>query len=278
VPFLRFTRDRRGYENTILVHTTRRRGREHARVLYWYRSPPHIKVGRPALDEEAIRTLEQTNPDIVFDWSAILDARPEAEPPEPSRKRRERDTRGQPSPPDRTAFSPSRTEAATPTVPDEHRALGIPAPLDDGLDEAGLDVARPPRAVEPSAAEVALGAEGLARLRVRHAEVLARIGEQIADPARAEELRLLAVRLDPDAWVTAGDVASGLEHFEATLDTIRRELGPPRARRSTHRGRGRPVTGSGARAGPTGHDGEPRLADDTVEPPPAAADDRREDE
>ena len=105
--------------------------------------------------------------------------------------------------------------------------------------------------------------------------MLARIGEHIADPARAEELRLLAARLDPDAWVTAGDVASGLEHFEATLDRIRRELGPPRAR---GRHRGRPVTGSGASAAPIEHDGQPRLADDTLELPPAASEDRRDDE
>jgi hypothetical protein len=246
-------------------------------VLYWYRSPPHIKVGRPALDEEAIRTLEQTNPDIVFDWSAILDARPEAEPPEPFRKRRERDARGRPAPPAPPGRLASRTEAATDIFPDEHGALDVPAPPDEGIDEPGDAVAPTHRAVEPSAAELALGAEGLARLRVRHAEVLARIGEQIADSARAEELRLLAARLDPDAWVTAGDVASGLEHFEATLDRIRRELGPPRAGRR-HRGRGRPATGSGTSAAPIDHDGEPRLADDTLEPPPAASDDRREDE
>jgi hypothetical protein len=113
---------------------------------------------------------------------------------------------------------------------------------------------------------------------VRHAEVLARIGEHIADPVRAEELRLLAARLDPDAWVTAGDVASGLEHFEATLDRIRRELGPPRAGRNRHRGRGRPVTVSGTSAVPINHDDEPRFADDTLEPPPAASDDPRDDE
>ena len=270
MPFLRFTRDRRGYENTILVHTSRRRGREHARVLYWYRSPPHIKVGRPALDEEAIRTLEQSNPDIVFDWSAILDARPETEPPDPFRKRKERDNRGRPPQPDQTDRGPSRADETPPTSFDEHEALESPAPLDEVSDEPG-EAAPKHRAVEPSAAELALGAEGLARLRVRHAEVLARIGEQIADPARAEELRLLAARLDPDAWVTAGDVASGLEHFEATLDRIRRELGPPRARRGRHRGRGRALSGSGTTAAPIDRD-------DIVVLPPAAPDDRREGE
>ena len=218
MPFLRFTRDRRGYENTVLVHTTRRRGREHARVLYWYRSPPHVKVGRPALDEEAIRTLEQSNPDIVFDWSAILESRPAPEPTEemPPRRRRVREER-------RVS---SRAVAAGRPMPEEPVLEG---PVAVGSTD---DLASPPahRAVEPSAAELALGSEGLARLRARHAEVLARIREQIEDPPRAEELRLLADGLDPDAWVTAGDVTAGLEHFEATLDRIRRELGPPRAR------------------------------------------------
>jgi hypothetical protein len=237
VPFLRFTRDRRGYENTYLVHTTRRRGRDHARVLYWYRSPPHIKVGRPALDEEAIRTLERSNPDVVFDWTAILQARPDAEPVAegpPPRRRNERDGRGRiPQAP-----GPARSDSAVvEQVPEQ---IAPPAVEGSEPDE-------PPEtkaghlALEPSAAELALGAEGLARLRARHAEVLARIGDQIEDPVRAEELRMLAEALNPDAWVTGNEVASGLEHFEATLDRIRRELGPPRHRSRRPRHHDQPI-------------------------------------
>jgi hypothetical protein len=104
LPQLRFTRDRRGYENTFLVETVRRRGREQGRVLYWFRSPPQVKVGRAAIDEGAIRALEEAYPDVTFDWSRILEARPPEPEPPPSEERRlrprgrERDRRREPRP------------------------------------------------------------------------------------------------------------------------------------------------------------------------------------
>jgi hypothetical protein len=73
VPFLRFSRDKRGYENIYLVHIQNRRGKpSRPRVLYWYRTPPGVKVGRPPFDEEARRRLEAQNPDVTFDWPTII--------------------------------------------------------------------------------------------------------------------------------------------------------------------------------------------------------------
>ncbi len=57
-----------------------------SRVLYWFRTPPGIKVGRSALDEDAIRLLEELNPDVEFDWTRILKAEPP--PQEPRRASR----------------------------------------------------------------------------------------------------------------------------------------------------------------------------------------------
>jgi len=73
VPFLRFSRDKRGYESTYLVHTQTRRGKPpRTRVLYWYRTPPGVKVGRPPFDEETRHKLEAQNPDVTFDWPTIV--------------------------------------------------------------------------------------------------------------------------------------------------------------------------------------------------------------
>ena len=73
MPFLRFSRDKRGYENTYLVHTQNRRGKPpRTRVLYWYRTPPGVKVGRPPFDEETRHNLEAQNPDVTFDWPTIV--------------------------------------------------------------------------------------------------------------------------------------------------------------------------------------------------------------
>jgi hypothetical protein len=72
VPFVRFSRDKRGYEHTYLMHESGGRGRplRHC-VLYWFRTPPGIKVGRQPFDEEARQKIEARNPGISFDWKAI---------------------------------------------------------------------------------------------------------------------------------------------------------------------------------------------------------------
>jgi hypothetical protein len=72
--FLRFTRDKRGYEHFYLVESSsNRRGKVRSRVLYWFRTPPNIKVGREPFDDGVRRMLEAQNPGVEFDWPAILE-------------------------------------------------------------------------------------------------------------------------------------------------------------------------------------------------------------
>jgi hypothetical protein len=72
--FLRFSRDKRGVENFYLEQPiTNRRGKVRPRVLYWFRSPPDMKVGREPFDPEVRRALEAQNPDVTFDWRAIAE-------------------------------------------------------------------------------------------------------------------------------------------------------------------------------------------------------------
>jgi len=73
VAFIRFARDKRGYENYYLVQpTTNRRGRSRTRVLYFFRTPPGVKVGLPLLDQATRRAIESSNPGVVFDWPTLL--------------------------------------------------------------------------------------------------------------------------------------------------------------------------------------------------------------
>jgi hypothetical protein len=72
VAFLKFTRDKRGYENFYLMQPTGR-GKSRPRLLYWFRTPPGVKVGRTPFDPEARRALEAQNPDVAFDWTAIVE-------------------------------------------------------------------------------------------------------------------------------------------------------------------------------------------------------------
>jgi hypothetical protein len=89
MPFLRIVRDKRGYEYFSLIQqTSGRRGKVRQQLLYWFRTPPNIKVGRQALDEDVIRALEARNPDVRFDWDELRDTPPLAPPVETWRERR----------------------------------------------------------------------------------------------------------------------------------------------------------------------------------------------
>jgi hypothetical protein len=80
-----------------------------------------------------------------------------------------------------------------------------------------------------------LGAEGLARLRARHAEVLARISEKPFEEAQREELRAKAERLNPDAWVTDAEVSAALEQYETVFEELRAVVGRHQSRRRRRR-------------------------------------------
>jgi hypothetical protein len=97
--------------------------------LYWFRSPPHVKIGRAAFDEDAIRLLEEQHPDVEFDWDRILTTKPPAAPdvrdPRDSRSGRR---------PDRRPAKEARRDAPRfwqPAAP----PLEMPAQTDQGTPE-----------------------------------------------------------------------------------------------------------------------------------------------
>lgn len=281
-----------------MVHSDKKRGKSRSRILYWFRTPPGVKVGRSALDEDAIRHIEEFNPGVEFDWTRILRGQgaPPAEPrdtsPRPQGPRFERFRRDRaaqsrarvPSPvtleKPPLAVDASREELAQDVVldigqPAEEPVTDESAPLVlDTLDSqelvgtpespgaTGPDLEIPP----PTAAHARLGAEGVLRLRARYAEVLARISERVADPVRREELKLQAERLNPDAWVTADEVTQGLEQYETAFASLREVVGRKRRRRRRRGGRQpQPSAGSGTPDG--------QSAPDTAESPEDTGDD-----
>lgn len=87
MPFLRFSRDKRGYEHTYLLHAGSKKGAP-ARLLYWYRTPPGVKVGRIAFDDEVRKALEAQYPSVQFDWARLMETPAPAPDVEHWRERR----------------------------------------------------------------------------------------------------------------------------------------------------------------------------------------------
>ena len=73
MPFLRVIRDKRGYETTYLMHWYREGARQRSRILYVFRTPGGVRVGRESLEPDVLRDIEAQHPDIAFDWKAVLD-------------------------------------------------------------------------------------------------------------------------------------------------------------------------------------------------------------
>jgi hypothetical protein len=232
VPFLRLTRDRRGFENTFLMHADRPGDRP--RLLYWYRTAPGILLGRPALDEDAIRAIEEQHPDIDFDWPAILALSevmtPEDEvAPKPQQKQKRRDEgrrdRREPRRDDRSA------QPAAPAEPDEaDHAMGEEPPREEIAAEqsSALSAAMPapgmPRA--HGLVDQLAGREIAARLRARYDEISARVRE--ADASIRATLIAQAEALDPDRWASPEEVLQGVSNADALFDQLRARLSPPR--------------------------------------------------
>lgn len=217
MPYLRLVADRRGVEHTYLLHTPTPGGQ--TKVLYWYRTAPGLRIGRPALDDAAMRTLEEQYPDIDFDWQYILDMGAmtpvEVEAPLPPRKRKPR---------------PAEAEAAPNEAVEAPRRLApVAAPAGDG---AAPDVSSAPPAHEPAAADdfapdllaELLGRGIAASLRGRHAEVAALIEQAPVDPGAKAPWRDRLAALDPDSWESPEAVLSGIAGVEAGVEALRRTV------------------------------------------------------
>ena len=245
MPSLRFVLDKRGYENTFVVQGRGQRTKgTRQRILYWFRTPPGVKVGRVALDEDAIKAIEEGHPGETFDWERMLKVRTSAprrrEPPvrrPRSGVRRRASSADQP-------LAPGAAEGAGPS----DAAEKIAGPSDDGSSQTEI-----PAVGAPVAAF--MDAENLTKLRTRYSELLARIDQRVQDLERREALRQEAEAVNPDSWVTAAETAQGLAELDGRYAALRTKLGA-RRRRSRRGGRRRRPRGERTTAAPApGPDG-----------------------
>lgn len=210
MPFLRVIRDKRGYETTYLMHWLRDGSRQRSRILYVFRTPGGVRVGRESLEPDVLREIESRHPEINFDWKTLFANQQLVESsPEPRRPRKRKR---------------EEEPAATSAIAD--------APAPAGEPESQVAPA-PPRPPIPANLQGATPDEQIAFLNHWYPLVRERIPQRTSDPARLEALTALAERLNPAAWTDADQIAEGLLRAAEALERLSRVFSRRRRRRRT---------------------------------------------
>jgi hypothetical protein len=214
VPFLRVIRDKRGYETTYLMHWLRDGNRQRSRILYVFRTPGGVRVGRESLEPEILREIESCHPEINFDWKTLFANQQLVESSPDTRRPRKR-KRAEEEP---AASAPSTAAAES-------------APAAEPVQQVA-PVARPSI---PAGLQGATPDEQIAFLNQWYPIVRERIPQRTSDPARLEALTALAERLNPAAWTDADQIAEGLLRAAEALERLSHVFSRRRRRRRTSR-------------------------------------------
>jgi hypothetical protein len=184
VPFLRVIRDKRGYETTYLMHWSREGTRQRSRILYMFRSPGGMRVGREALGAEVLKQIEAQHPDIEFDWDAVFHNQQVIETaPEPRHPRKRLSGEG-------VAEGAAAPQPAT-------ARFTVPATIEGGTPD-----------------------EQIAFLSQWYTAIREKIPQRAPDPERQQALYALAERLNPAAWTDADEITAGLQQATEALQRL----------------------------------------------------------
>ena len=263
MPFLRVMRDKRGYETTYLMHWFREGARQRSRVLYMFRTPGGVRVGRLPLDRDVLRQIEAQHPDIQFDWNAVRETQQVIEPAPDFRRRRPRREEGEAASqntpePAAAVEAPPAASTASPNPP-----ANAPGPKGPGLQAPPVPRLQVPPALEGNSPD-----EQIAFLFKWHPLICERLALRTADPERRNALLALAERLNPVSWTDADQITAGLQQAAEALERLSRVMARRRRRARRSPADRRPVP-----AGETGSSNDSTEApDDTTE----AADDTAE--
>jgi hypothetical protein len=223
VPFLRVLRDKRGYETTYLMHWFRDGSRQRSKILYIFRSPPGVKVGRDPIDPDVIREIEEQHPDIEFDWRALRENQQVIDNSVDPRRPR----------PSRVSARPEPVEGRRPRKDDRERpAADKPAerPKPESAREPVAETSPQPRIVIPTAIEGAAREDQLVFLLNWYLNLRERVPHRTQDPIRREALRALVERLNPEVWVGEEAIVAGLKDAAEALQRLSALFGKRRKR------------------------------------------------
>jgi len=213
------------------MHIYRDGQRQRTKILYVFRTPGGVRVGRDPLEPEAQRQIEAQYPDIPFNWNVVRETQQVIETAaEPRRRRPRPDTRGGPSDVE------GRREEATPAA----AVSAAPA----ASHPPAAQEPQPPRVVIPSVIEGVTPDEQIAFLLHWCPVVRERIAKRVSDPARINALNALADRLNPAAWTDADQITTGLQAAAEALERLSRVFSKRRRRSRRRSGEVRPLSTS----------------------------------
>ena len=197
------------------MHLYREGQRQRSRILYVFRTPGGVRVGRDALEPDVLRQIELQYPDIAFNWQTVRETQQIIETAAEPRRRR-----------------PKREEESAAAQP-----VAAPAPA---------AVPAPPRAPVPAAIEGATPDEQIGFLSHWHPIVRDRILHRTSDPSRQAALLSLAERLNPATWTDADQITTGLQQAAEALERLSRVFARRRRRTKRREGEARPSGGAGS--------------------------------
>ena len=222
MPYLRYSRDKRGYEHTYVLHGSRAGGRP--RILYWFRTPPHVVVGRDALDEEATKAIEASHPGLDFDWSKMHRERPK--PPSRSVAIPERMQRGnRRSGPAPVKASPRVSAKRVPAVEVASEATSgsgsqvVPGPSEGAASLESAISASPTQPLEHPVSAL-LGDEMLVKLRSVYKKLAQQLQSAQLTESSKNELVSRVQSLNPDSWLAGEEVILRIEKFDSEVAAI----------------------------------------------------------
>ena len=222
MPYLRYSRDKRGYEHTYVLHGSRAGGRP--RILYWFRTPPHVVVGRDALDEEATKAIEASHPGLDFDWSKMRRERPKPPPrsvgiPERMKKGNRR------SGPAPVKASPRVSAKRVPAV--EVAAKTTSGSVSQVVPEMSEGAASLESAISTSSTQplehpvsALLGDEMLVKLRSAYEELDQQLQSAQLTESSKNEIVSRVQSLNPDSWLAGEEVILRIEKFDSEVAAI----------------------------------------------------------
>ena len=177
------------------MHLYRDGARQRSKILYVFRTPGGVRVGRDPLEPDVLRQIESQYPDIQFNWATVRESQQVIETSIEPRRRR------------------PRREDETPTVAPSVPVAPAAAP-------AAPVAPAPPRVAFPSVIEGETPDERIAFLTHWHPIIRERIPHRTSDPARQEALNALADRLNPANWTDADEITAGLQQAAEALERL----------------------------------------------------------